>query len=467
MSAFLLGVGFRADMGTCARKLVLLKLIDACEDDGSRIFPAIATIARAAQCSARQVQRELLAFREVGLIRLVKEGGKGPRSTNEYAMDIDLLNRLGKEGWDVVTGESSGAVSDEQGEELKDGDHQKGDTMSPLAEPEKGDTGDTKRVTPATAKGDKLCHPTPPYPSREPSVEREARARERTEEPPIAEPDEAPVDDQRGEEQSAEGQPAEDQPAEDQPAEDQPGRAAFDKRVMRFCSGRGFLAGPWPDWDIGGSPDWIARQFAALSSTERREAERWRDAYLLDVADRRKAPIAPGNWLRGKVWTGLEPALLERAEKRRQGSLPPEERARPDGWAKFLGPVGMARFFALLIEGEGQGRRVSRLTPRADLQRQWPALLTFCDLLRQKGGAVFGPRWHALAGAMEPAPAGTELAARWKAEFEARGWLWLDEFDRLKVVFCPVSHGGDVAGAIARLDRRLKENEDVGRTDAA
>ena len=31
MSAFLLGTGFRADMGTCARKLVLLKLIDACE----------------------------------------------------------------------------------------------------------------------------------------------------------------------------------------------------------------------------------------------------------------------------------------------------------------------------------------------------------------------------------------------------------------------------------------------------
>lgn len=51
MSAFLLGIGFRADMGTCARKLVLLKLMDACEDDGTRIFPAIATIARAAQCS--------------------------------------------------------------------------------------------------------------------------------------------------------------------------------------------------------------------------------------------------------------------------------------------------------------------------------------------------------------------------------------------------------------------------------
>lgn len=160
MSAFLLGIGFRADMGTCARKLVLLKLIDACEDDGSRIFPAIATIARAAQCSTRQVQRELQAFRDIGLIRLVREGGKGPRSTNEYALDLDVLHHLGKDGWASVSSES------------------KGDTVSPLKEAAKGDTGDTVRVTPETDKGDIACHPTPTDPSLDPSIEREARARE-------------------------------------------------------------------------------------------------------------------------------------------------------------------------------------------------------------------------------------------------------------------------------------------------
>jgi hypothetical protein len=159
MSAFLLGIGFRADMGTCARKLVLLKLIDACEEDGTRIFPAISTIARAAQCSTRQVQRELQAFREAGLIRLVREGGKGPRSTNEYALDLDVLQRLGKEGWEVVT-------------------NGKGDTVSPLDHGEKGDTGDAERVTPETDKGDKLSHPTPPDPSLDPSIERDARERE-------------------------------------------------------------------------------------------------------------------------------------------------------------------------------------------------------------------------------------------------------------------------------------------------
>ncbi|OBQ72381.1 hypothetical protein [Mesorhizobium loti] len=165
MSAFLLGIGFRADMGTCARKLVLLKLIDACEDDGSRIFPAISTIARAAQCSTRQVQRELKAFLDIGLIRLVREGGKGPRSTNEYALDLDVLQLLGKGGWSLVAGDRA---------------ENKGDTVSPFESEEKGDTGDAPRVTPETDKGDKLSHPTPPDPSLDPSVERE-RERDRDE----------------------------------------------------------------------------------------------------------------------------------------------------------------------------------------------------------------------------------------------------------------------------------------------
>ena len=47
--------------------------------------------------------------------------------------------------------------------------------------------------------------------------------------------------------------------------EDRPQRAAFQKRVMRFCNGRGFAAGAWTDWDTS-SPEWIARQFAASGS---------------------------------------------------------------------------------------------------------------------------------------------------------------------------------------------------------
>lgn len=154
MSAYLLGLGFRADMGTCIRKLVLLKLIDACEDDGSRIFPAIATIARAAQCSSRQAQREIRAMLDAGLLHLVREGGRGPRSTNEYRLDLDMLGRIAREGWEVAVGG-------------------KGDTQSPLEDADKGDTDDTIRVTPATEKGDNGSRTTPPDPSPDPSIERE------------------------------------------------------------------------------------------------------------------------------------------------------------------------------------------------------------------------------------------------------------------------------------------------------
>lgn len=154
MSAYLLGLGFRADMGTCIRKLVLLKLIDACEDDGSRIFPAIATIARAAQCSSRQAQREIRAMLDAGLLHLVREGGKGPRSTNEYRLDLDMLGRIARDGWEAACGD-------------------KGDTQSPLEEAEKGDTGDAPRVTGEPDKGDNGSRTTPPDPSPDPSIERE------------------------------------------------------------------------------------------------------------------------------------------------------------------------------------------------------------------------------------------------------------------------------------------------------
>lgn len=180
MSAYLLGVGFRADMGTCARKLILLKLIDACEDDGSRIFPAVATVARAAQCSARQVQRELRVFVDVGLLRVVREGGKGPGSTREYAMDLDVLGRIASGGWDAfVEAAPAGdeAAPDAPESEVPEADPSpdKGDTVSPFSPGLKGDKSGL-RVTPVTVKGDNACHPTPYYPSIDP--EREARARD-------------------------------------------------------------------------------------------------------------------------------------------------------------------------------------------------------------------------------------------------------------------------------------------------
>lgn len=429
MSAFLLGVGFRADMGTCARKLVLLKLIDACEDDGTRIFPAIATIARAAQCSTRQVQRELQAFRDVGLIRLVKEGGKGPRSTNEYALDLDILGRLGKEGWEVVVADAPA----------------KGDTVSPLDTAEKGDTGDAERVTPETAKGDIACHPTPPDSSKDPSERASAPERERL----------------RDEEGQDGGKP--EAPAPDE----KPGSAEFEKRVARLCNGSGYLAGPWHDWDTA-SFGWISGRFAALSPEDRAEAERWRDAYLLDIRDRKAKPQPIGVFLRDRVWTALDPVLLERADKLREARLKPEERAKPDGWAHCLGPVGMARFFAFLLDGPKDPPMVVGDT---QLRAVWPGVADWQALLRQKGGVVFGPRWHALKEAMEPVPQASAVLAAWRETFRERGWPWLAPFDRVEVLYCPKG-GPEGLGAFERALRGETtssegNHDDAGRPEAA
>lgn len=222
------------------------------------------------------------------------------------------------------------------------------------------------------------------------------------------------------------------------PASETPGRADFEKRVMRFCSGRGFHAGPWPDWDTGASPGWIAKQFAALSIEERGEAERWRDAYLLDIAARKQAPVAVGNFMSGKLWTGLDPAILDRAEKQRHGRLAPGDVARPDGWASCLGPVGMAWLFDQMLKGPKDAAAMAKpFLSDGALRDAWPELWWFQATLRQRGGAVFDAAWHAVKPSMEPVPRGSAVLAAWREEFAARGWKWLPAFDGMDVVYCP------------------------------
>lgn len=225
--------------------------------------------------------------------------------------------------------------------------------------------------------------------------------------------------------------------APDVPEQDRPGLAEFEKRVMRFCNGTGFAGGKWPDWDTS-SPGWIARQFAALSVEERAEAERWRDAYLLDMAARKVRPVTVGVFMRDKLWTGLDPAVLARAEKQKQARLKPEEVARPEGWAAALGPVGMAWLFAHLLDGPKDMALASRpFLSDPQLREAWPSLWWFQAILRQSGGAMFDPPWHGLKGGMEPVPQGSEVLAAWRALFAARGWRWLAPFDGAPVVYCP------------------------------
>lgn len=94
MSAALLGAAMKAKLGSRTRKLVLIKLVDCCHEDGTNIYPALATVAEDAECSIATARRTLKEFVAVGLLRRVREGGAGRKSTNHYEMDVELLFRL-------------------------------------------------------------------------------------------------------------------------------------------------------------------------------------------------------------------------------------------------------------------------------------------------------------------------------------------------------------------------------------
>lgn len=180
MSAELLGIAFRAKMGSHSRKLILLRLVDHAHDDGTHIFPGNESLAAAAECSERQVQRELRNFERAGLLSAVanEAGGRGRR--REYVMSVPVLRDLADVDFPsllAAAGEEAGDGSPEQAErsdgvvngDVRKGDPIKGDTRSPFVGDEKGDTGDPERVTPATPKGDSGVTRTLKEPSSEPS----------------------------------------------------------------------------------------------------------------------------------------------------------------------------------------------------------------------------------------------------------------------------------------------------------
>lgn len=378
MSAFLLGIGFRADMGTCARKLVLLKLIDACDDDGSRIFPAISTIARAAQCSTRQVQRELKAFLDIGLIRLVREGGKGPRSTNEYALDLDVLQLLGKGGWALVASEKR-----------LDAAAEKGDTVSPLDETEKGDTGSTQRVTPETSKGDKLSHPTPPDPSLDPSVERE---RER----------------------------------EDGKKIDADGWA---------------LLKDWPGF-AGMPKEPALKVWRSLEPDERAEAARLFPHWLaLLKAQRKTHTPAPSTYFGQKLWR-------EVPEPQAVAPKPAYAPAFGPVWAAIrmrdllTGPKAATPLKAWEERSLADGTmKLDRdaLEKANRLRGGWPMVNALHQAAETRGLGIhgFGPEEGHLGKLCEFVPTGSEVWQAWKLEHELRGWPWLPDPGTMRGVYFP------------------------------
>jgi hypothetical protein len=79
--------------GSPSRKIVAIKLADVANDDGTRIYPSIFTVASEAELSKRQVQRIIDEFRKAGLLIVVRPGGGRNRPT-EYRFDLEAIDRL-------------------------------------------------------------------------------------------------------------------------------------------------------------------------------------------------------------------------------------------------------------------------------------------------------------------------------------------------------------------------------------
>lgn len=81
---------------TQSQLLVALKMADYANDQGDSIYPSRSRLAVLTQCSESTAKNVLRAFRSVGLLHVLKEGGSGPRSTTHYGLNIKLILALHK-----------------------------------------------------------------------------------------------------------------------------------------------------------------------------------------------------------------------------------------------------------------------------------------------------------------------------------------------------------------------------------
>ncbi len=180
MSLTLVGIALKADVPTAVARAILIKLADCCDEDGKRIFPSFATLAKIGKCSRKTAKRYVQLFCAVGLLTKVRAGGFGPGSTNYYDLNVSVLTSLVERPWHEVAGDlTADSVNGDCLEDSDEGENRdsscgvaiadgensavsyaqtkgvtmtpldkKGDTMTPLAEirgtndANKGDTPD-------------------------------------------------------------------------------------------------------------------------------------------------------------------------------------------------------------------------------------------------------------------------------------------------------------------------------------
>ncbi len=128
-------IAWERDFGSPQRKVIAMRLADHADSNGRGIWPSVERTAAECCLSVRTVQRVLKAFVDEGLLKVVREGGKGRRDTRRYDFDMAVLAALPQ----AVYGDKSRETYVKS--DNKD-DGSKGDTVSPL-KPPKGDSDDT------------------------------------------------------------------------------------------------------------------------------------------------------------------------------------------------------------------------------------------------------------------------------------------------------------------------------------
>lgn len=148
MSIRVMSLVWEINFPTHSQKLIALKLADYASDHGASIFPAVSTLARHTGSDERTVQRVMKAFRDCGLIELVKEGGAGPKSPNHWQLNLPLMVAISL-GDFTIAGSANGLEI--EGEDKGDILSCKGDILSvdELLRVTKGHL----RVTPVSPKG--------------------------------------------------------------------------------------------------------------------------------------------------------------------------------------------------------------------------------------------------------------------------------------------------------------------------
>jgi len=96
-------------------KLVLLRLCDFADDDGSRVFPTVKRVAADCGISERTTQDALRRLESAGVLVLVREADAGARKPREYRIDVPTLASLSApdssdEGCEICTGAKSALV---------------------------------------------------------------------------------------------------------------------------------------------------------------------------------------------------------------------------------------------------------------------------------------------------------------------------------------------------------------------